>query len=197
MAHLIRKTKRLIIRPLTVSDYQAWKSANTSMPPPQNKWDRKNSALEDVTMSKFKRILRSQKALRDQDKFYDLAVFDRASGQQVGVAGIMDVLRGFGQSAYLGYFINNPYWGRGFGKEATLAVIDIAFRDVKLHRIEAGIEPSNRRSILLARSIGLRKEGLKKRALFLRDQWNDLVMYSATCEEFGVKWRGSPKTRPK
>ena len=109
----------------------------------------------------------------------------------------MDVLRGVGQSAYLGYFISNRFWGRGFGKEAVLAMIDIAFRDIKLHRIEAGIEPSNRRSILLVRSIGLRKEGLKRRAVFLRGYWNDLVMYSATCEEFGIKWKGLPKTRPR
>lgn len=78
-----------------------------------------------------------------------------------------------------------------------MAIIDIAFRDVKLHRVEAGIEPTNRRSILLARSIGLRKEGLKKRAVFLRGMWNDLVMYSATCEDFGYKWQGIPQTRPR
>jgi ribosomal-protein-alanine N-acetyltransferase len=109
----------------------------------------------------------------------------------------MDVLRGLGQTAYLGYFINNPFWGKGYGKEAARAAIDIAFRDVKLHRIEAGIEPRNRRSIFLARSLGLRKEGLKKRAVFLRGKWNDLIMYSATCEEFGFKWKGVPKTRPR
>ncbi len=42
-----------------------------------------------------------------------------------------------------------------------------------------------------------RKEGLKKRAVFLRGKWVDLVIYSATCEEFGVKWKGVPKTRPR
>lgn len=127
--------------------------------------------------------------MRDQDRFYVLGVFEKASGQQIGFVSVMDVLRGMGQQAYLGYFINNRFWGRGFGKEAVLAMIDIAFRDIGLHRVEAGIEPHNRRSIQLARSIGLRKEGFKKRAVYLDRQWRDLTMYSATCEDFGIKWR--------
>lgn len=51
------------------------------------------------------------------------------------------------------------------------------------------------RSVMLAKSIGLRKEGLKKRIVYLRDEWQDLTMYSITCEELGIKWRGSAKTR--
>lgn len=194
---LIRKTQRLIIRPLVLSDFESWQTSFSSMQPQQNKWDRHSRPKQELTKTNFKKILKSQKSLRDQDKFYDLSVFEKKSGELVGTVAAMDVLRGLGQTAYLGYFIHNRHWGKGYGKEATLAMIDIAFRDIKLHRIEAGIEPSNRRSIMLARSIGLRKEGLKKRAVYLRNKWTDLVMYSATCEEFGVKWKGAPKTRPR
>lgn len=197
MALLQRRTKSLVVRPLVASDFERWKTYFSSMSPPKNKWDNKNRTESDLSRSNFRRILSSQKSLREQDKFYDLAVFEKKSGELVGTVAAMDVLRGLGQTSYLGYFIHNKFWGRGYGKEAALAMIDIAFRDLKLHRIEAGIEPSNRRSIMLARSIGLRKEGLKRRAVFLRGKWNDLVMYSATCEEFGVKWRGIPKTRPR
>ncbi len=196
MALFIRKTKRLIVRPLALSDFIEWKTYFSSMSPPKNKWDNKNRDPSDLNKSNFRRLLKSQKNLRDSDKFFDLAVFEKTSGKMVGRVAAMDILRGLGQTSYLGYFIHNKFWGKGYGKEATLAMIDIAFRDIQLHRIEAGIEPSNRRSIMLARSLGLRKEGLKKRAVFLRGKWNDLVMYSATCEEFGVKWKGQPKTRP-
>lgn len=196
MAYLIRKTKRLVIRPLKLSDYSFWKTAFTTMLPQKNKWDRTNKLETDVSRNKFRELLKSQKKLREQDKFFDLAVFEKA-GALVGTVAVMDVLRGLSHSAFLGYFINNNYWGMGYGKEAALAMIDIGFRDLKLHRLEAGIEPTNRRSILMARSIGLRKEGLKKRVVYLRGKWNDLSMYSATCEEFGFKWKGIPKTRPR
>ena len=193
--HLIRKTKRLIIRPMEISDFQSWKMYHTSMLPAQNKWDRTNKVDTEVTYARFKKIIQNQKNLRKEDKFYDLAIYEKVSGQQIGVVAAMDILRGLAHSAFLGYFIHNKFWGRGFGKEAVLAMIDISFRDIKLHRLEAGIEPSNRRSIFLARSLGFRKEGLKKRAVFLRNAWIDLVMYSATCEEFGFKWKSIPLTR--
>lgn len=195
MPHLVRKSERLIVRPLILSDFMKWQEAHSSMQPPRNQWDRKKRTPEEVSQKVFRAILKNQKELREKDKFYDLAVFEKKSGKLVGTVAIMDVLRGLGQSAYLGYFLNNNFWGMGYGKESTLAIIDIGFRDLKLHRIEAGIEPTNRRSIMLARSIGLRKEGLKKRAVFLRNIWTDLVMYSATCEEFGFKWKGTAQTR--
>ncbi len=195
MPYLYRKTKDLIVRPLHLADYEKWKIANMAMEPSKNKWDRKSKTLEEASLKNFKKILQSQKSLRDQDKYYDLAIFEKKTRNHVGTVAAMDVLRGLGQSAYLGYFINNQFWGRGYGKQAVLAIIDIAFKDLKLHRLEAGIEPTNRRSLFLARSVKLRKEGLKKRAVFLRNTWVDLVMYSATCEEFGVKWKNKPQTR--
>lgn len=197
MKKLVRRTKRLTIRPLEMSDFTVWKEAYANVTPAKNRWELKRKSAEDLTIEAFRRILKSQKALRDKDSFYDFAVFENASGKLVGTVSVMDVLRGLGHSAYIGYFLLNPFWGKGYGKEATLSLIDIAFKDIKLHRIEAGIEPENRRSIMLARSLGLRKEGLKKRAVFLRGSWVDLAIYSATCEEFGVKWKGLPLTRPR
>ncbi len=179
MPYLYRKTKDLIIRPLQLADYANWKTANTTMLPSKNRWDRKNKTPAEASLKNFKKIIKSQKNLRDQDKFYDLSVFEKKTGNHVGTVAAMDVLRGLGQSAYLGYFINNQFWGKGYGKQAVLALIDIAFKDLKLHRLEAGIEPTNRRSIFLA----------------LNNTWVDLVMYSATCEEFGFKWTFKPQTR--
>ena len=65
----------------------------------------------------------------------------------------------------------------------TWAAIKFAFNELKLHRVEAGIEPSNKRSIALVKSLGLRREGLSKRRLFLNDQWLDMSIYALTKEE--------------
>jgi ribosomal-protein-alanine N-acetyltransferase len=195
MQKLMRKTKRLLLRPLEIGDYQAWVDANSTLPAARNIWDRGSKPLSDLSLVKFRKVLRAQKQARKSDTFHDLVAIERSSGKIIGTLSIMGVQRGLAQSAYIGYSIYNLYWGKGFGKEAVSALIEIAFRQASLHRVEAGIEPTNRRSILLARSLGLRKEGLKKRAVFLRGTWVDLVMYSATCEEFGVKWKGAVESR--
>lgn len=195
MAYLERRTKHLILRPLCLADYEAWHLAHTTILPAQNEWDRGQRAPEDVTLAKYKKLLSQRKKNCDTDYFYELGVFEKKSGALVGGVSAMNVVRGIAHAAYLGYSIFNPYWGRGYGKESVLAFFDIAFRDLKLHRLEAGVEPRNRRSIFLAHALKLRKEGLKRRAIYLRKAWQDLLIYSITCEELGIRWNGVAKSR--
>ena len=187
MPHLVRKTKRLIIRPLELKDFAAWKKAHLTMLKPQNTWDLGAKSGQELTKANYKKIIKNQQILRKKDLFYDLCVFDKDKNF-VGTVGIMEVARRLSQTSYLGYRIFNNYWGKGYAKEAAAAAIDIAFKDLKLHRIEAGIEPENIRSIRLAKSLKMRKEGLKKRALFLRGKWVDLIMYTLTTEDVGLKF---------
>ena len=99
----------------------------------------------------------------------------------------MEVSRGIFQNAYLGYGILNTYWGEGYGKEMVQEILKIGFKDLKIHRIEAGIEPKNKRSLALAKSVGLRLEGLSKRRLFLNSEWLDMNIYAMTADELGFK----------
>lgn len=168
-----------------------------SMSKARNPWDQSPRAPSELTRMAFKKLLRGQRERREDDYFYDFAVFNR-KGDLIGGVSAMEVARGVSHSAYLSYRIFNNYWGLGYGREAVRAMIAIAFKDLRLHRIEAGIEPSNARSIRLAKSLGMRREGLKKRALFLRERWVDLVMYTLTVEDVGFKFDTSnlkPKLR--
>jgi ribosomal-protein-alanine N-acetyltransferase len=132
--------------------------------------------------------------MQAQDKFFDLAAFDKKTGEYIGNAALMDISRGIFQNAYLGYRIFNQFWKKGFGKELVEAVIELSFTELKLHRIEAGIDSTNFRSIRLARSLKMRKEGMKKRALFLENKWKDLVVYALTTEDWNIKFRGDFKS---
>lgn len=66
-------------------------------------------------------------------------------------------------------------------------ILKIGFKDLNIHRIEAGIEPKNKRSLALAKSVGLRREGLSKRRLFLNSEWLDMNIYAMTADELGFK----------
>lgn len=187
MAKLFRKTRRLTIRPLEPKDYLAWKNAYLVMGEPQNTWDVGPRAIKDLKRPDFNKILRAQAANRKRDYFYDFAVFNR-KGDLIGAVSLMEVSRAISQTCYLGYRIFNGHWGKSYAKEAAKAAIDIAFRELKLHRVEAGIEPKNRRSLRLAKSLNMRREGVKRRALFLRKTWVDLVMYTVTTEDVGLSF---------
>jgi ribosomal-protein-alanine N-acetyltransferase len=190
MPKLYRRTKNLIIRPLEPKDYKAWREGKLACRPRMNLWDDGRREERELTRSKFQKVINHTRKLRREDRFYDLKIFDRKTGATVGGVALMEVTRGVSHTCFLGYYLYNNYWGRGLAKEAVKSALDIGFKDLKLHRIEAGIEPGNRRSLKLARSLKMRREGVKKRAIHLRGRWVDLVMYTLTTEDVRLKFRG-------
>lgn len=192
---LLRRTKRLVVRPLRAGDFRAWREAHLASSASRNDWDRSARKPEELTRARFAKLVKGANADIARDAFYDFGIFRRSDGAYLGRFAIMDVMRRFAQTAYLGYNILNPYWGRGYAKEAVSAAFELAFRDLKLHRLEAGIEPRNVRSIRLARALGMRREGCKRRMLYLRGAWRDCMMYSITVEDLGWTFRGPEPSR--
>ncbi|WP_295899794.1 GNAT family N-acetyltransferase [uncultured Bdellovibrio sp.] len=181
---LYKNTKRLVIRPLEETDYENWAQAHSCLRPPQNEWDETNWKDSELTKKKFKELLKIQKLQRTKDIFYSFGIFRKDDGILLGTVNLMDISRGPFQNAYLGYRIFNNYWGNGYAQEACKAAMQIAFKDLKLHRVEAGIAPTNKKSIKTAKAIGLRKEGLSRKRLLVHKKWVDLVLYAATKEDF-------------
>lgn len=90
-----------------------------------------------------------------------------------GVITISEIVRGSFQSAYLGYYALEPHAGEGYLREGLQRVIAHAFGKLKLHRLEANIQPGNARSIALAKSLGFRREGYSPRYLKVCGRWRD------------------------
>ena len=91
----------------------------------------------------------------------------------VGVIELQDIFMGNFCNAYVIYyaFVGNEQ--QGLMKEAMKEVIRIAFVELKLHRLEANIQPANRASRRLAKSCGFRKEGLSPKFLKKGGEWRD------------------------
>jgi ribosomal-protein-alanine N-acetyltransferase len=191
---LIFETPRLFIRPYELKDYEGWKKAYGQMKPAQTEWDINPRSIKELSKTQFRKILLSQNERRRKDQYFDFAVFLKSEGELIGTIALMDIARGVFQNAYLGYRLFNNYWNQGYGKEMVRASFKIGFQVLKLHRLEAGIDPKNRRSIFLVGSVGMRKEGCKKRALFLKNKWQDIVIYSMTCEDLKLKFSGDTKS---
>lgn len=172
------------------SDYKAWKESKLRTVRARNRWDRVVKKPSEVSPAAYKKLLKGYREDEKRDYFYRLGVFLRDTGELIGFMSIMEIFRRVSQNAYLGYSIDSPFWGCGYGKEAVQATLELAFKDLKLHRLEAGIEPENHRSIALAKSLGMRFEGRKKRVLFLRGKWRNLLAFGITCEDLGWKFRG-------
>ncbi len=185
--------KKVVIRPYHLSDYQSWKTAYLFIKDKKrNNWDISPRKESELALSEFKKLLKLQNKNREDDYFYDFGIFLK-DGTLVGGVSLMDISRQVFQNAYLGYRVFNNHWGMGYGKEAVGLAIQMAFKTLKLHRVEAGIDPGNKRSQALARSLKMRRESLSKKRIFLGGKWLDLELYVMTSEDYGIKWKPGKK----
>jgi [ribosomal protein S5]-alanine N-acetyltransferase len=91
----------------------------------------------------------------------------------VGVINLTNVIRGMFHNGYLGYYAFAGQQGQGLMKQGLRAVVKHAFKVMKMHRLEANIQPANVPSIALAASCGFQKEGFSPRYLKVRGKWRD------------------------
>jgi [ribosomal protein S5]-alanine N-acetyltransferase len=119
---------------------------------------------------------------RQGPRFFKYFVCDDV-GQICGVINLSEVVRGSFQSAYLGYYALAPHAGKGLMSAGLSLVLDRAFGELALHRLEANIQPKNRRSIELVRHAGFRNEGLSPRYLKIAGRWRDHERWAITAEE--------------
>jgi [ribosomal protein S5]-alanine N-acetyltransferase len=118
-----------------------------------------------------------------RDDFVCLASVLAENGELVGIFTVSQIVRGYFQSAYLGYYANARHAGKGLMAEAMALVLDHAFGPLALHRLEANIQPGNAPSIALARGAGFRLEGYSPRYLLIGGRWRDHERYAITADE--------------
>lgn len=68
----------------------------------------------------------------------------------VGFFNISQIFYRSFQSAYLGYAAGETFAGQGYMREGMQLVLRVAFMELKLHRLEANIQPENKASVALA-----------------------------------------------
>jgi ribosomal-protein-alanine N-acetyltransferase len=73
--------------------------------------------------------------------------------------------------------------------EGLELVLHVAFRVLKLHRLEANVQPTNRRSLTLVRRAGFVREGYSRRYVRVAGQWRDHVRMALLVED----WRARRK----
>jgi [ribosomal protein S5]-alanine N-acetyltransferase len=111
-------------------------------------------------------------------------VVEKESGALTGMINLNEIVRGGCQGAYMGYFAFAPHAGMGYMTEGMTLAIHASFGALKLHRLEANIQPENVASIALVKRLGFRKEGLSKKYLKIGGRWRDHERWALLKEEW-------------
>jgi [ribosomal protein S5]-alanine N-acetyltransferase len=129
----------------------------------------------------------------DDDRYDPLFVCRCDDGAIVGYFNLNEIVRWNFQSAFLGYGAVAAYVGRGYMSEGLELVLARAFRDLRLHRLEANIQPGNAASIALVQRAGFVREGFAERYLKIGGRWCDHEHWAIRSEQWRERnrWPGT------
>lgn len=177
--------RRVVLRPLSVSDFEQWREVRRRCADWLTPWEpRPSPGQPDTVEDRNAFSTRCSVRLREIQlgTGYGFGIF--VDGAFRGEVNLNTIHRGARQNAYVGYWIDQQTAGQGYMPEAVVAVIQFAFEQLHLHRIQIAIVPRNTASRRVVEKLGLRNEGTALRYLQINGIWEDHIRYAVTAEEW-------------
>jgi ribosomal-protein-alanine N-acetyltransferase len=177
--------RRVLLRPLTASDFGAWQEVRRRNADWLTKWEAQRvQGQPDVVEDRDAFAVRCSARQRERQlgTGYGFGIF--VNGDFAGEINLTAVQRGPFQSAYVGYWIDEKHAGNGYMPEAVIVLAQFAFDELSLHRMQISIIPRNRASRRVVEKLGIREEGIAVRYLEINGMWEDHVRYGLTIEEW-------------
>jgi ribosomal-protein-alanine N-acetyltransferase len=89
--------------------------------------------------------------------------------------------------------IHSSYWNKGYTTEALHRILQFAFKELNLHRIEAGCAVGNTASKRVLEKVGMIQEGLLRKNLPIRGQWVDNFKFGILDSDFELTKKDQEK----
>ena len=97
----------------------------------------------------------------------------------IGFSWVEDV----NKAAEIGYSLNREYWNKGIMTEALKAVLEYAFTELNLNRVEAQHELSNPSSGRVLEKVGMKYEGCMRQRIYNKGKYVDVAVYAILRED--------------
>jgi len=97
------------------------------------------------------------------------------SGELTGVIGLVKQTDIYKRTAEIGYWIGEPFWGKGIATKAVKLIVNYGFNDLRLVRIFTGVFDYNIASQRVLSKVGFKLEGIFE---------NSVVKNGEICDEY-------------
>lgn len=180
--------RRLVLRPLTPSDFRSWSEVRRRNEPWLLPWEPQRHPGQ-TDPARDRSAFAARCAARDRDRSADasyafgLFVDERLAGE----INLNNVVRGAMQTGTIGYWIDQDLAGNAYMSEAVVVLVRFAFEQLQLHRLEICIVPRNHNSRRVMEKLDLRCEGLAERFLEIAGVWEDHLRFAITVEEWETR----------
>jgi ribosomal-protein-alanine N-acetyltransferase len=109
---------------------------------------------------------------------FSFMIFRRQDARLMGALNMTNVRYGPAKTATVGYWISPDFARQGFMSEALGLVVDFAFGELDLSRIEAACLPENEASRGVLEACGFKYEGVAQSYLQIAGRWRTHVLYA-------------------
>jgi ribosomal-protein-alanine N-acetyltransferase len=173
----------VFLRPPQMDEWAAWAELRAEsryfLTPWEPTWP-SDALNENAYLRRVRRLATEWKT----DEGYSFHVFQKERGCLVGGIGLTQVKRGVAQIGTLGYWVGEPFQGRGYITEAVKLISRFAFTQLNLHRVEAACLPENIASRRVLEKAGFVREGYARLYLRIAGDWRDHLTFALLQEDF-------------
>lgn len=138
---------------------------------------------DDLSHIGYRRRLKAYAQQRQNGTARTYFLFRRKDHQLIGGISLTRITYGITRSGMLGYWMGVDYAGEGHMKKAVTALLDFAFHNLRLKRIEAACLPSNLTSMSLLKKCGFKEEGYAREYLEINGKREDHVLFAILASE--------------
>ena len=113
-----------------------------------------------------------------------LAIVVKNNAKVIGTIGLHKI-DSTDRRASLGIMIGDKrYWGKGYGKEAVVLMLDFAFTALNLHSVHLGVFAFNHRAVRAYKTVGFKEYGRQREAHFWGGVYYDIIQMDILESEF-------------
>ena len=177
--------QRVLLRPLTTSDFPAWSEVRRRNRDWLTPWEPTRPPSQ-VDPAESRDAFAARCGIRERERAngtgFSFGLFVDATF--AGEVNLANVQRGPIQTGTVGYWIDRQRAGHGYVAEGVVVLMRYAFDELRLHRLEVCIVPRNTNSRRVMEKLELREEGVAVRMLEINGVWEDHMRYGITVEEW-------------
>lgn len=116
-------------------------------------------------------------------EYNDWAIINKRNMKMIGTCGFTRI-DSENSVAEIGYVFNPDFWGNGFATEAVNKVIEFAFEELEMNRVEAKFMFGNEASLAVMKKVGMKFEGYQREAIFAKGKFKTIGTASILKREY-------------
>jgi [ribosomal protein S5]-alanine N-acetyltransferase len=166
------ESERLLFRKILLSDAQDLLLIRTN-----------DDVIQFLDVVRFESIGDAEKWVHSVSESYDnetginWGIVEKQSNDFIGYFGFWRMIPEHCR-AEIGYALKPEYWGKGYMYETINKMVRFGFENMKLHSIEANVNPANEKSKRVLEKIGFKQEAYFRENYLFNNKFLDSLIYS-------------------